>query len=318
MTTFNRFGLVSLWDMLEFKAEPFLILIKRLQTYRIGIAAQPLMNINKKMASDNLDKCEGVINRLIFGRGLSREAKAVSDQMNKMIDGMDSDIVNGLDECLNDALEQCRILGLNFSLKLIEDINKKFKEDSIRPDGRDIDEIINRVKHEMSINLFLSLPSDNQKYYHPQEPFGKDVSSKFSSLIYDIDEAHKCYALERNTASVYHSVRCLEGGIRALYRCMDIPEPTCGTQKNWSFILKEIDKSIKAKWPSPTEKMLDDYIVISGFHAALSAMKDPYRNPTMHLDSKYDSEDALYYLQMVNGFMSRIAKRMDEQGLPKA
>lgn len=322
MTTFNNHGLVSLWDMLEFKAEPFLILIKRLQTLRIGLAAQPLFDNHKKMASNNFENHQSMVKSALSKWGNAsealRQAKTIKDEAEKSVDDIKSTIIDGLDESLSDAIEQCKVLNLNFSLKLIEDIYKKFKEDGINPDGRDIDEILNRVKHEIGINLFLLLSSESQKYYDPQEPFGKDVSIKFSSLIYDIDEAHKSYALERNTASVYHSVRCLEGGIRALYRCMGIAEPTKGCQKNWHFILDEIEKAIKVKWPSATDKMLDDYIVISGFHAALSAMKDPYRNPTMHLDSKYDSEDALYYLQMIKGFMCRVAKRMDEQGLPKA
>lgn len=319
MSAFNKCELVSLWDMLEFKAEPFLILIKGLETLRFSLATQPFFCIHKKLTSLNFDNQKGF--RLIssfFGCNFFKEAKILKDEAEKNANDMDSTIIDMLDESLNDAMEQCKILGLNISLKLIEDINKKFKEDDIRPDIRDIGEIINRVKHEISSNLFLALPSESQKYYDPQEPFGKDVSLKFSSLIYDIDEAHKCYALERNTASVYHSVRCLEGGLKALYRCMGIPEPSKGSQKNWNFILEEIDKSIKVKWPSATDKMHDDYIVISGVYAALSAMKDPYRNPTMHLDSKYYSEDALRYLQMVKGFMCRVAERMDEQGLPKA
>ena len=50
----------------------------------------------------------------------------------------------------------------------------------------------------------------------------------------------------------------------------------------------------------------------------VAAMANPYRNATMHLDSVYTLEDAKHVVELVKGFMKKIASRMDENGLPLA
>ncbi len=47
-------------------------------------------------------------------------------------------------------------------------------------------------------------------------------------------------------------------------------------------------------------------------------MMNPYRNATMHLDQKYTNEEAGHIFEVVNGFMRKVALRMDEDGKPFA
>jgi hypothetical protein len=47
-------------------------------------------------------------------------------------------------------------------------------------------------------------------------------------------------------------------------------------------------------------------------------MQNPLRNAIMHLDQKYTQEEAKRIFEVVRGFMTRIAIRMDEGGLPFA
>jgi hypothetical protein len=52
-------------------------------------------------------------------------------------------------------------------------------------------------------------------------------------------------------------------------------------------------------------------------YAALAGMQNPWRNSTMHLDQVYTPDDARHILEIVGGFMRKLASRMDENGDPK-
>jgi hypothetical protein len=134
---------------------------------------------------------------------------------------------------------------------------------------------------------------------------GGDAGKKFPCSTYDIGEAGKCYALERSTASAFHPIRTLEVGIRALSRCLQIPDPTKAHERNWGKLLNGLQIATACR---TTASFFDNA------YAALAAMQNPWRNATMHLDQQYTQEEARNILEIVRGFMRRLASRMDEDG----
>jgi hypothetical protein len=54
------------------------------------------------------------------------------------------------------------------------------------------------------------------------------------------------------------------------------------------------------------------------FYARLDAVKDAWRNSTMHVEKQYSPEEAEAIFSMTCSFMSKIASRMDETGQPLA
>jgi HEPN domain-containing protein len=157
--------------------------------------------------------------------------------------------------------------------------------------------------------------------YEPTDQlFGSDVATKFSSLTYDIAEAGKCLALERSTASVFHSVRCLEAGIRALSRCLGIPDPTHGSERTWGRLLETLKAAIDEKWPPKnlSARSSQDGRLFERAYAALAAMMNPWRNETMHLAEKYTESEARHIFEVIKGFMGVVASRCDENGEPRA
>jgi hypothetical protein len=178
-------------------------------------------------------------------------------------------------------------------------------------------ELYNRMQDELKAVLFLVI--SEVKYYNQNEPlFGQDVADKFPSANYDIKEAGKCYALERSTASAFHSIRSLEAAIRALSRCLGIPDPTRAADRNWGAMLKKLSAEIERRWPGSSNRMSGVGEFFDSAYAALSAMQNPYRNSTMHLDQKYTLDEASHIIEIVKGFMKKIALRMDDGGLPLA
>jgi hypothetical protein len=182
-----------------------------------------------------------------------------------------------------------------------------------------LDEIKERLRDELEGRFCLALNANEAALYAPtQSLIGKEVEDKFPSLLYDIDESLKCGALGRDTASAFHAIRCLESGIVAIARCLGIPDPTKGAERNWGAVLGKIKSAYEAKWPTVNARFTGDGKLFEELHGTLHAMQNPYRNATMHLDSKYAPGEAEMIRIFVREFLRKVAARMDENGLPKA
>jgi len=138
------------------------------------------------------------------------------------------------------------------------------------------EEITARARDQLQARLFLFIPNDVKELYVQSAPlFGQSVSDKFQSLEYEIAEIGKCLALGRSTASAFHSIRCLEAGIKALSRCLGIPDPTKGSDRNWGKMLGAIKGEIDRRWPTTAHRMSGDGQFFENNYAALAAMRNP-------------------------------------------
>jgi HEPN domain-containing protein len=168
---------------------------------------------------------------------------------------------------------------------------------------------------ETTYLLALS-PSERALYEPDKSPYGDQVETRFPASSYEIEEAGKCLALGRTTASAFHSVRCLEAAIRAIARCISIPDPIKGHERNWSAALKKIEDKMDSLWPK-SGRLAGDGKLFEELLAILHAMQNPYRNSTMHLDQKYTEEEARHIFESVGMFMKKVSSRMDENGESK-
>jgi hypothetical protein len=184
--------------------------------------------------------------------------------------------------------------------------------------GAHLQQIGNGLHVEASTRVFLSLNYESKDLFENLEIFGSSVSSKFPSLAYDAGETSKCLALERWTASAFHAIRCLEAAIRAVSRCLGILDPTKGSERNWSDISRKLKAEMDRRWPTATDKASSEFKEFDRIYGAVTAMQNPYRNETMHLDARYDEGEAKLIVDLVRGLLSLVAKRCDEDGNPKA
>jgi hypothetical protein len=175
------------------------------------------------------------------------------------------------------------------------------------------------LRRELMTAKVYVLDARRADFYSPAEPlFGVEVHAKFPSIAGEIEEAGKCYACDLPTAFAFHTIRSLEAGVRAVARCLGIPDPTMGKDRNWSNISRSIKDKLDAKWPASTGRMSGDGHDFDKIYGALVGMQNPYRNETMHLSAVYSATEALHIFEVVKGLMQRIAARTDEQGLPLA
>lgn len=183
-----------------------------------------------------------------------------------------------------------------------------------------LEDLSMRLIDSLEERVFLSLSSEEVALYDAQQPlFGKEVADRFPTKgAFEIDEAAKCLALGRATAAVFHLMRVMEVGIGTLARALDISDPIKPAERNWGIMLGKIWDGIEAKWPRVVDRAKGDGEFFESLHASLDAVKNPWRNSAMHVETKYTSDEAEHIFVAVKGFMKKLASRVDESGKPLA
>lgn len=179
----------------------------------------------------------------------------------------------------------------------------------------DIKDMQTRVRDEFVTRYVVVVPTNKVPYYEPMKPpFGAKVETSFESMNFDISESGKCFGLGRYTACVFHLMRVLETGIRAIARCLGVPDPIKEADRNWGKMLGNINDAIKDKKAAMSAFDAD---LFNGAYIALDKVRSLWRNPTMHVGNKYTEEEAKEIWDAVSVFMRKLASRMDENGAPQ-
>lgn len=144
-----------------------------------------------------------------------------------------------------------------------------------------------------------------------------DFSIAFPTAAFEVEEAAKCIAVGRFTASVFHSMRMLEIAIKALSKRLGIEDPTKPAEKNWAVILKKIKERIDELWPPANRMPGSEGAAFETMYSHLDAVRNPWRNATMHVETIYAPHDALHILRCSAYFVRLLSALTDEQGRPQ-
>jgi hypothetical protein len=283
----------SLWDMLKFNAEAFYKATTAMQHTLSHIEAKDLKSIR-----NNPDGSATVstINDPVFLK-LMRER---CDELQELLSVLGTRITQM-------AVADLKQSGTGLSYATFEGLAGSFRD------------IRKTLERELSLVTLLALNAREQEWYEPPKPpFGPDFEAKFASAAQELDEALKCLALGRSTASVFHLMRLMEVGLNALADCLGAVSFIRGNDRNWGNILKGAKDAMEAKtkgalWTNAADK---DFFAES--HASLDAVRVAWRNTTMHVERTYTPDQAEHVLGAVKGFMQNLSSRMDEKGDPKA
>lgn len=213
----------------------------------------------------------------------------------------------------------CESLGLAFSLKQIDllvtqlqgkpgDIVGIWTKD-LRPKVVTIQQ---GIKHELEMHVFLKIRPDLIEYYQRPNLFGDQVATAFSKVSKEIEEAGKCLALGRNTACVFHLMRVMEAGVRALGQSLGNPSLDPSKNPNWGQILGPCNDELRKAKPKRSPAWQASDVFFSEATANLLAVKDAWRNPTMHIERSYDGEEARDVFSSVRAFMRHLATELTE------
>jgi hypothetical protein len=169
---------------------------------------------------------------------------------------------------------------------------------------------------DIRAEYFYHYPADKVAVYLARSREWEAAIRKFPSIREEVDAATDCYALAYNTASVFHSMRIAEYGLRALARERSVTFPKHPLEwAEWQTILEQIEKRVRTAISSMSRGPSKDAAsaFYSGALGQFHAFKDVYRNAVMHVRRNYDELDALRAINQVRDFMNGLSSKIGEK-----
>jgi hypothetical protein len=168
-----------------------------------------------------------------------------------------------------------------------------------------------RLMDELQLCSFWQVPREHQYLLEP-DLFGSEVSKAFPTASGDIEEAGTCLAFGRGTAGVFHLMRVLERGLRSLAGTLKDPNLDPERNPSWDSILKKCEAEQRKPIADRTLEWRSDDNFFSEIHATLRAVKDGWRNPSLHVGRNYTPEQAIEIFVATRSFMQRLATKIHE------
>ena len=177
-------------------------------------------------------------------------------------------------------------------------------------------DIESRLADHLRFLKFFVIPEDQAVLFEGAEKLLKpETAALFPSVWFDCEEAAKCLCLGRYTASVFHTMRILEIAIASLAKRLDIPDPVKANDRSWGVMLGKIRDRIDQNFPKNGRLPETEGSRLEAIHASLDAIKNPWRNATMHVESVYTEDEARHILVCTSHLMDKMSAVFDENGL---
>ena len=209
-----------------------------------------------------------------------------------------------------DALNDCNKLGLSLSAitaqKLMGTMLQPTKV-SYKKVSELLQELSGRIYDEMESRLFLSIEPDKQTLFFGSALFDAKVNIAFPTAVIDIQEAGKCLALDRSTACVFHLMRVMEVGLRALEKSLNLSP---SVNPNWQNILDKCTREQAKPLNQRAPEWQKNATFLAEATASLQSVKEAWRNPTMHIEKVYTEEQAGEIWNAVKGFMRHLSTKL--------
>jgi hypothetical protein len=203
-----------------------------------------------------------------------------------------------------------REIGLSVSAQLAEEMAVACNSKGIvkRDQNDTIPELARQIRRELSAVYLMAVPNDKVGLLKEADPFGSAVPDRFPEVADEITEASRSLAFGLNTASVFHLMRIVEAGLTALVTSLGISDYL----PSWKGLLSQVDKAL-----ADLEKQKKDASarakirVISEARLHIAAIKDAWRNPTIHKIAKsYDDRQARRVYETVRDFIEQLAREL--------
>jgi hypothetical protein len=169
-------------------------------------------------------------------------------------------------------------------------------------------DLLAAIEAEGKDDNIYHVPRDRAKLLLDEPNPWSHISEKFPDASDDIWSSITCYMYDENTASVFHSMRVLEYGLRALAEAVNL---TFDVQQ-WQTIIEQIEAQIRDiadRWPAGNSKK-EWMQFYSSAAKEFMYFKDGWRNHVSHNRAKYDAPQALSVLEHVKVFMTVLSGRL--------
>jgi hypothetical protein len=254
-----------------------------------------LISLRVIMLKAHAEKWAGILGSLI--RFFNKISKLEDD------DQIEEPLHKELDTWLKTAFDESELLELHYGvMKAIERTQSKLNQGSAAAISKALEKAIQVIFDNLHGIMFLHIMPGSVHYYNEKQLFGPEVAGKFPQIVSDdIEEAGKCFALNRYTACVFHLMRVMESGVQKLGDKLSV---SLANEKCWDTILKDSRTKINAQYP----KSHPENVRWKNLLAKLETVKDAWRNPTMHPKATYTKQHAEEVWFAVKIFMRELAR----------
>jgi HEPN domain-containing protein len=164
--------------------------------------------------------------------------------------------------------------------------------------------LYNNIMTEFYQHIYFQIRGDDKKLFEENSntmPFGEIVNNTFPEATDDIRAAARCLALSEANASVFHSMRVLEHGLRAFAYEVGLQNVEL---ENWKNIIDQIESKIREQEKLPRSPDKSERLRHFGAAAIqFRYFKDAWRNHSMHSRAWYDDDTAKSIFGHVRQFM---------------
>ena len=302
--------LISLWDMNKFLAPTFIKDLERLKWLRET-------GIRHVDPEGCIDGAEGFRNWRWKSKLWSRDIESIKQHANTMEMIESRGRCEGFLRLLNSSTVPDRFCPGEAETPL-----------SRAQIVSEIEGIEDAVRRELDAQLFLHIPIKKAPLFEGKALFGRRFHKSASRYLKaEIRAAGNCLAADLNTAAVFHLMRVVEIGLRAVARKLQVTvtvgksrssicpinEPTCPLGKSrkvtkklrlefaqWQQIISAIDEKAKSLPKARAGRLKD---AMSSFYY----FKEVWRNNVMHSRETYDADQAGRVFLQVKEFMRQLA-----------
>lgn len=224
---------------------------------------------------------------------------------------LDAEEKKHLSECIESIAELCSELELEVSQTLfsdaLDDPPKTFREFNL---------LIRALYAEIKNKLFVFVPTHRKKFMQPRHFMVEATKKSFPSARIEMAHAGRCHAVGMYTAAVFHSIRAVEIGLRAMATSLNVAFPFPLEQADQENVISQIESKIVdlKKMPKSAQKD-EDQNFYSKAAIEFRYFKDGWRVRMAHTRETYKESQALGVIEHAASFLGILATRLKEPGV---
>lgn len=222
---------------------------------------------------------------------------------------LDAEELNSLLEHLAAIYKICEELNLDVSKTLFEDAR------TAPPKTDDEFAILKRALYaELKNKLLIYIPSHKRKYFHHKQFISESVLKAFPNAHQELSAAGQPFAVGLYTATVFHAMRAVELGLRAMAVELKIEIPMLSLENvDWETLIRKIESEVQAM---KDLKRTDDKSKLQHFYSdacmQFRYFKDGWRVRTAHVKAVYDEPQAQTALDHAQEFFKTLSTKLKE------
>ena len=187
------------------------------------------------------------------------------------------------------------------------------RRDDLPQTSRELSILADAVKAELKSRLYLHVPMEKAGHYNSDKLLSEPSRLAFPGANAELRDASNCYALEQDTASVFHSMRAAEIGLWAQANYLKITLPYPIEMAQWLVLINKMEAVIKKIQQRPKGQEKDEELIfVSDAAVHFLCFKDAWRTRVAHARATFDGNTSLKVLNHTCDFIEALASKLKE------